>query len=92
MNRLGFVGGPGRNRRCCLLASAHATREAELDQLLRNQVLVDLYNIVRHGLLVDAMCRIGPFGSICACALRQRSERSYVFRCLRTRSDSCSHG
>ena len=34
------------------LASAHATREAELDQLLRNQVLVDLYNIVRHGLLV----------------------------------------
>ena len=25
---------------------------AELDQLLRNQVLVDLYNIVRHGLLV----------------------------------------
>ena len=34
------------------LMGIHATREAELDQLLRNQVLVDLYNIVRHGLLV----------------------------------------
>ena len=34
------------------LMSTHATREAELDQLLRNQVFIDLYAIVRHGLLV----------------------------------------
>lgn len=34
------------------LMGTHATREAKLDQLLRNEVFVDLYNIVRHGLLV----------------------------------------
>lgn len=34
------------------LMSTHATREAELDQLLRNEVFIDLYAIVRHGLLV----------------------------------------
>jgi uncharacterized protein len=34
------------------LMGVHATREAEIDQLLRNEVFVDLYAIVRHGLLV----------------------------------------
>lgn len=34
------------------LAGRHGTREAEVDDLLRNHVLVDLYNVVRHGMLV----------------------------------------
>jgi predicted RecB family nuclease len=33
------------------LSCRHGTREAEVDQLLREHVLVDLYPIVRHGLL-----------------------------------------
>lgn len=32
------------------LASSHATREVELDDLLRSQVLVDLYRVVREAL------------------------------------------
>ncbi len=35
---------------CKRLAGAHATRETELDDLLRNDVFVDLYAIVTHGL------------------------------------------
>lgn len=34
------------------LMGAHASCEAEIDQLLRNQVFVDLYEIVRHGVVV----------------------------------------
>jgi uncharacterized protein len=34
------------------LASSHATRENEVDELLRNNVFVDLYQVVRHGLRV----------------------------------------
>jgi len=34
------------------LMSTHGTREAQLDQLLRNSVFIDLYTVVRHGLLV----------------------------------------
>jgi len=34
------------------MAVKHATREAEVDDLLRGEVLVDLYGIVRHGLQV----------------------------------------
>lgn len=34
------------------LAGRHGTREAEVDDLLRNEVLVDLYNVVRHGVRV----------------------------------------
>ena len=32
------------------LMSAHATREAEVDDLLRREILVDLYRVVRQGL------------------------------------------
>lgn len=34
------------------LMSKHATREFEVDELLRNQVFVDLYKVVRQGLVV----------------------------------------
>lgn len=34
------------------LAAQYATREDEVDQLLRDEVLVDLYAVVRHGLQV----------------------------------------
>lgn len=34
------------------LAQRHGTREEETDHLLRNEVFVDLYQIVKHGLLV----------------------------------------
>ena len=34
------------------LSSRHATREDEVDELLRNEVFVDLYQVVRHGLRV----------------------------------------
>jgi len=36
------------------LAGRHATREEELDQLLRGRVFVDLYRVVRQGVLVGA--------------------------------------
>ncbi|MGH2992792.1 MAG: TM0106 family RecB-like putative nuclease, partial [Solirubrobacterales bacterium] len=35
------------------LAGRHATREEELDQLLRDQVFVDLYKVVREGLRIS---------------------------------------
>ena len=35
------------------LAGAHGTREEELDQLLRDQVFVDLYKVVREGLRIS---------------------------------------
>jgi predicted RecB family nuclease len=35
------------------LASQHATREAELDHLLRTHALVDLYKVVREGLRIS---------------------------------------
>ncbi|PSP16095.1 MAG: nuclease [Cyanobacteria bacterium QS_8_64_29] len=35
------------------LSSAHGTREAELDQLLRERKFVDLYRVVREGLAVS---------------------------------------
>lgn len=35
------------------LASLHATREVELDDLLRHEVLVDLYKVVREGLRIS---------------------------------------
>jgi uncharacterized protein len=35
------------------LTGLHATREDELDHLLRNQVLVDLYTVVRQGLRIS---------------------------------------
>jgi uncharacterized protein len=35
------------------LAGAHATRETEVDRLLRGEVLVDLYRVVRQGLRVS---------------------------------------
>jgi predicted RecB family nuclease len=34
------------------LMGLHGVREHEVDTLLRNQVFVDLYNVVRHGVLV----------------------------------------
>lgn len=34
------------------LSTGHATREEEVDHLLRNEVFVDLYQIVRHGILL----------------------------------------
>ena len=34
------------------LAARHATREDEVDTLLRNNVLVDLYTVVKHGLFI----------------------------------------
>jgi uncharacterized protein len=34
------------------LSSRHDTRQEEVDQLLRNRVFVDLYQIVRHGLRI----------------------------------------
>lgn len=34
------------------LSTHHNTRQAEVDNLLRNQVFVDLYQIVRHGLRI----------------------------------------
>ena len=37
---------------CKRLMGTHATRESELDDLLRNEVFVDLYAIVTHGLQV----------------------------------------
>jgi len=36
------------------LSTRHDTRQDEVDQLLRNDVFVDLYQIVRHGLRVGA--------------------------------------
>lgn len=35
------------------LAGTHATRELELDQLLRDEVFVDLYKVVREGLVIS---------------------------------------
>jgi predicted RecB family nuclease len=35
------------------LAGAHGTREDELDELLRGEVFVDLYKVVREGLLIS---------------------------------------
>lgn len=35
------------------LAGAHGTREEELDQLLRDQVFVDLYKVVREAMLIS---------------------------------------
>jgi predicted RecB family nuclease len=35
------------------LTGRHATREAEVDRLLRAEVFVDLYRVVRHGVLVS---------------------------------------
>ena len=35
------------------LAGAHGTREEELDQLLRDEVFVDLYKVVREGILIS---------------------------------------
>lgn len=35
------------------IAGAHATREEELDQLLRDEVFVDLYKVVREALLIS---------------------------------------
>ncbi|MGQ7847298.1 TM0106 family RecB-like putative nuclease [Granulosicoccus sp. 3-233] len=37
---------------CKRLMGTHGTRESELDDLLRNEVFVDLYDIVTHGLQV----------------------------------------
>ncbi len=34
------------------LSTFHDTRQDEVDDLLRNKVFIDLYNIVRHGLLI----------------------------------------
>ena len=41
-----------RAERLKRLAGRHATREEELDQLLRGRVFVDLYRVVRQGLRV----------------------------------------
>ena len=35
------------------IAGAHGTREEELDQLLRNEVFVDLYKVVREAMLIS---------------------------------------
>ena len=35
------------------LAGAHGTREEELDQLLRDEVFVDLYKVVKEGMLIS---------------------------------------
>src|SRR5262249_27383880 len=37
-----------------MLVARHATREEELDQLLRGRVFVDLYRVVRQGVRVGA--------------------------------------
>ena len=34
------------------LMGKHATREREVDDLLRNQVFVDLYTVVRQGVII----------------------------------------
>ena len=52
------------------LASRHATRENEVDELLRNNVFVDLYQVVRHGLRVG-----GPNYSIKTIELLYREKR-----------------
>ncbi len=36
------------------LSTAHDTRQDEVDELLRNEVFVDLYQVVRHGLRIGA--------------------------------------
>jgi predicted RecB family nuclease len=36
------------------LSTRYATREDEVDTLLQNEVLVDLYTVVKHGLLIGA--------------------------------------
>ena len=52
------------------LAGRHATRENEVDELLRNNVFVDLYQVVRHGLRVG-----GPNYSIKTIELLYREKR-----------------
>jgi uncharacterized protein len=52
------------------LASRHATREYEVDELLRDGVFVDLYQVVRHGLRVG-----GPNYSIKTIELLYRETR-----------------
>jgi uncharacterized protein len=54
----------------CRLASRHATREDEVDELLRNNVFVDLYQLVRQGLRVG-----GPSYSIKTIELLYREKR-----------------
>jgi uncharacterized protein len=53
------------------LASRHGTREIEIDELLRNNVLVDLYRVVRQGLRVGE-----PSYSIKSIELLYRDKRA----------------
>jgi predicted RecB family nuclease len=53
------------------LMGRHGTREAEVDELLRHEVFIDLYQIVKHGLLVGE-----PSYSIKSIELLYRGKRS----------------
>jgi len=53
------------------LMGRHATREAEIDELLRHGVFIDLYQVVKHGLLVGE-----PSYSIKSIELLYRGKRS----------------
>jgi uncharacterized protein len=54
------------------LAMQHGTREAEVDALLRGQVLVDLYAVVKGARRVDRRLRTVPALARCAAARRHR--------------------